>query len=61
MLPTRSSMRPAFSIASIVLAKVGAAGSPAMRSISARHSAIAASRAGLKYSTFTWSNGGTPP
>src|SRR5450432_363705 len=45
----------------MTLSKVGGAGSAAMRSISARCSCIAASSAGPKCSTFTWSKGGTPP
>src|SRR5436190_14594689 len=45
----------------MVLSKVGGAGSFAILSISVRFSAIADSSAGLKYSTLTLSNGGTPP
>jgi hypothetical protein len=48
-------------MAATVLSKVGAADDAAMASISARQSAIADSRAGLKSSTRTRSNGGTPP
>src|SRR5690606_25126936 len=40
---------------------VGASGLAAMRSISARASAMPASRAGFRYSTLARSNGGTPP
>src|SRR5215212_7282642 len=61
MLPTRSSMRPLRSMASMVLAKVGGDASFATRSICARCSDIACSSAGLKCSTLTWSKGGTPP
>jgi hypothetical protein len=45
----------------MVLANVGGAGFPAIWSISAMFSAMAASRAGLKSATSTLSKGGTPP
>jgi hypothetical protein len=45
----------------MVFWNVGGAGSLAMRSTSARFSAIAASSAGLKSATRTESNGGMPP
>src|SRR5687767_1361130 len=48
-------------MASMVLAKVGGAGSFAILSSSARFSFIAASRAGSKSATATLSKGGTPP
>src|SRR5258708_35919553 len=48
-------------MATIVFAKVGADLSFAILSISARFSDMAAASAGLKYSTLTRSNGGTPP
>ncbi len=60
-LLTRSRARPERSRPAIVFSKVGGAGSPATLSISARASAIAVSSAGLKSSTLTFSNGGTPP
>src|SRR5687768_18216825 len=48
-------------MAAIVFSNVGGAGSLAMRSISARLSAIPASSAGLKCSMRALSKGGTPP
>src|SRR5258706_6143643 len=45
----------------MVLSKVGAAESAAMRSISARFSAIAASSAGFRSAGLKRPNGGTPP
>ena len=57
----RSRVRPVRSRATIVFSKVGGAGSAAIASISLSCSAIAASRAGWKCSTLTWSKGGTPP
>ncbi len=44
-----------------MLAKVGAAGSVAMTSISAWRSARASSKAAGNSSVLTWSHGGTPP
>src|SRR5687768_1151080 len=60
-LLTRSSVRPAFSMAARVFSKVGGSVLFAMASISRSVSAIPASRAGLKCSTLTLSKGGTPP
>ena len=57
-LATRSSVRPLRSMASIVLAKVGGAGSAAMASISARASFSAASKAGSKCRGAMRSKGG---
>src|SRR5690606_15780742 len=57
---TRSSVRPAFSRAAMVFSKVGAAGLLAMRSISARCSARACSKAGWKCSGLISEKGGTP-
>src|SRR5258708_536240 len=45
----------------MVLSKVGAAGSLAIRSISARFSAMAAPSAGLRSATLKRPKGGTPP
>ena len=45
----------------MVFAKVAGAISAVMRSMAASCSAMPTSRAGLNCSTFTWSNGGTPP
>src|SRR5438874_5128745 len=53
--------RPPRSIAAIVLSKPAGSGSEAMRSISRSRSSIADSSAGLKSSSLTLSNGGTPP
>src|SRR5437762_1291795 len=61
MVLTRSSALPARSIAVIVLSKLGGAGSAAMRSTSARFSAIAASSAGLISAGLNFPNGGIPP
>src|SRR5436190_2824337 len=61
MVLTRSKVRPAVSSGTIVFAKVGAAGSFAILSMSARFSAIATSSAGLNDATWTLSKGGTPP
>src|SRR5687768_12536842 len=61
MDPTRSSARAERSMASIVLAKVGGAGSFAILSISARFWFIAASSAASNSATTTLSKGGTPP
>lgn len=44
----------------MVLSKLGAAGFAVSFSISARCSAMAASKAGLKCATWTLSKGGTP-
>ncbi len=44
-----------------MFANVGVLGSSAIAAISRRFSAIPASSAGLNSSTFTLSNGGTPP
>ncbi len=52
---------PARSSAASVFSKVAGAGLPAMRSTSARFSAMAASSAGWKCSTRTRSKGGMPP
>src|SRR4029079_4807731 len=49
------------SIAAMVFSKVAGAGSFAIASISARRSAMASSRPGLKCSTRTSSKGGKPP
>src|SRR5687767_4414680 len=54
-------MRPVFSSAAIVFSKSGARCWRAIRSTSARFSAIAAASAGSNSSTRTRSNGGTPP
>src|SRR5438270_13388487 len=48
-------------MAAIVLSKLGAASAAAMRSISARFSAMAASSAGLMSVALKCPNGGTPP
>ena len=58
---TRPSRAPASCIGNTVLAKVGAAGSSAMRAISTRRSASAASSAAGNSSGRTLSQGGTPP
>src|SRR4051794_12787665 len=58
---TSVNVRPASSSAAIVFSNVGAAPSPAMTASSRRFSAIACSNAGLKCSTLTRENGGTPP
>jgi hypothetical protein len=59
-LETRSSARPLRSSATMVLSKLGAAGSAAMVSISARWAASARSKAGRKCSGRIASNGGRP-
>src|SRR6202521_3340335 len=61
MALTRLKVCPVRSSAAMVLSKVGAAGLRVMRSISVRFSAMAASSAGLKSATRTWSKGGSPP
>src|SRR5438477_4143901 len=61
MAPARSSAFPVRSIATIVLSKLGAAGSAAMRSTSARFSALASSSAGFRSLILNVPNGGTPP
>src|ERR1700723_2986132 len=61
MALTRLKVCPVRSSAAMVLPKAGAAGFRVMRSISARFSVMAASSAGLKSATRTWSKGGTPP
>ena len=58
---TRSNAWPVRSIATMVFSKVGEAGSAAMRSISARFSAMAVSKAGFKSAGWKRPNGGTPP
>src|SRR5882724_1543073 len=58
---TRPKVRPARSNAATVLLKSGVAGFAAIASISFRFSAIEASRAGLNWSTWIRSKGGTPP
>src|SRR6188472_468900 len=61
MAYARSSVLPPLSMAEIVFSKVAGVGSFAIASISARRSAMASSRPGLKCSTRTSSKGGRPP
>src|SRR5580692_1016981 len=61
MALTRLKVCPVRSSAAMVLSKLGAAGLRVMWSISVRFSAMAASSAGLKSATRTWSKGGNPP
>ena len=58
--PTRFRNRPLRSIASMVLAKVGASGLPVIASISAMFSAMPWSKAGGKCSARMRSKGGRP-